>query len=191
MVYMKPEKTFPTMSSYLRFLFSPFFRSWWAVLTGCASILAIYITPSQGITLTGAMIMTMTFFVLTMIFITLSAFSQGLELYMGRLEGLRVSSFERNRDVQEGWVFILNGDIDLPVGTVIDVHKRAGAAEVPLALIRIDSRNSNGAYQATPIGKMNPSHIKEHSAGGLKPADLIVRTSVNLQRIKEVVDGLR
>lgn len=191
MVCMKSEKTVPTLSSYLRFIFSPFFRNWWAVLTGCASILAIYITPSQGVTLTGAMMMTMTFVILTMVFITLSVFSQGWQLYMGRLEGLRVSSFERNRDVQEGWVFILDGDIDLAVGTVIDVHKRTGAVEVPLALIRIDARNSDGAYQATPIGKMNPAHIREHSAGGLKPADLIVRTSVDLQRIKEVVDDLR
>jgi hypothetical protein len=137
------------------------------------------------------MMMTITFVILTMAFITLSAFSQGWQLYMGRLEGLRVSSFERNRVVQEGWVFILDGDIDLAVGTVIDVHKRTGVIEVPLALIRIDARNSDGAYQATPIGKMNPAHIREHSAGGLKPADLIVRTSVNLQRIKEIVDDLR
>lgn len=191
MVYMKSEKTVPTLSSYLRFIFSPFFRNWWAVLTGCASILAIYVTPSQGITLTGAMMMTMTFVILTMVFITLSAFNQGWQLYMGRLQGLRVSSFERNRDVQEGWVFILDGDIDLSVGTLIDVHKRTGAVEVPLALIRIDARNSDGAYQATPIGKMNPAHIREHSAGRLKPADLIVRTSVGFQRIKEVVDDLR
>lgn len=191
MVTVQSEKTMPNLSSYLFFLLSPFFRNWWAVLTGCASILALYITPSQGINLTGAMMMTMTFIVLAMVFITLSAFSQGWQLYISRLEGLRVSSFERNRDIQEGWVFILNGNIDLAVGTVVDVHKRTGAVEVPLALVRIDARNSDGAYQATPIGKMNPAHIREHSAGGLKPADLIVRTSVDLQRIKEVVDDLR
>jgi hypothetical protein len=191
MVYMKSEKNMPTSSSYLRFIFSPFFRYWWAALTGCASILAIYITPSQGVTLTGAVMMTMTFVILTMVFITLSALSQSWQLYMGRPQGLRVSSFERNRDIKEGWVFVLYGDIDLSVGTIIDVHKRMGSVEVPLALIRIDARNSDGAYQATPIGKMNPAYIREHSAGGLKPSDLIVRTSVNLQRIKEVVDDLR
>lgn len=181
----------PTLGSYLRFLFSPFFRNWWVMLTGCASVLALYITPSQGMTLTGAMLMTMTFVGLTMVFITLSAFMQGWQLYMGRLNGLRVSSFERNRDVQEGWVFILDGDIDLPVGAVVDVHKRTREIEVPLALIQINVKTSKGSYQATPIGKMNPSHIREHSAGGLKAVDLIVRTSVDLQRIKEVFDDLR
>lgn len=161
------------------------------MLTGCASILALYTTPSQGRILTGSMIMTMTFIFLTLFFITLSALSQGWQLYLGKLEGLRVSSLVRNRYSPEGWVFILTGDIDLPVGAVIDVHKRKDEIEVPLALIRIEAINSKGAYQAIPIGKMNPAHVKEYSAGGLKPADLVVRTSVNLQRIKEIVDDLR
>jgi len=191
MVHMQPDRTLPTLSSYLHFIFSPFFRNWWAVLTGCASILAMYVTPSQGITLSGTGMMTVTFVVLTLVFITLSVLSQGWQLYMGRLTGLRVMSFERNRDVQEGWVFVLDGNIDLSVGSVIDVYKRTGAAEVPLALVRIVSRNSCGAYQATPIGKINPAHIREHSAGGLKPGDLLVRTSVDLQRIKEVSNDLK
>ena len=88
-------------------------------------------------------------------------------------------------------MFVLEGGVDLPVGSVVDIHKRTGAAEVPLALVRIAAQNSLGAYQATPIGRINPVHIQEHSAGGLKPWDLIVRTSVDLQRMKEVADDLR
>lgn len=190
MIRIQPGKTLSMPSSYLRFLFSPFFRYWWAALTGCASILAIYITPSQGITVSGAAAMTTTFIGLTLIFLTLSVLSQGWQLYMSRLEELRVSSFERNREVQEGWVFVLDGNIDLAIGTVIDVHKRAGVAEVPLALVRIVAKNSSGAYQATPIGKINPTHLKEYSAGGLKPEDMIVCISIDLERMKEVVGDL-
>ena len=188
---MQLETTQPTFSGYLRFLFSPFFRNWWAALTGCASIFAMYITPSQGTTLSGPGMLTVTFIALTLIFITASALNQGWQLYIGKMRGLRVSSFERNREVEEGWVFLLEGDIELAVGTVIDVHKKTGSAEVPLALVRIVAKNSCGAYQAAPIGKINPTHIREHSAGGLKAEDLIVRTSVDLQRMKEVVDDLR
>ncbi|MGW8158712.1 MAG: hypothetical protein ACWGKN_09395 [Desulfoprunum sp.] len=187
---MSYSQTAKTLPSFLRFLFSPFFRNWWAVLTGCASILAMYITPSQGIKLSGAAMMTATFVALSLIFVTLSVLGQGWQLYLGRLGGLQVSSFERNRDMPEGWLFVLVGDVDLAVGTVIDIHKKTGAAEVPLSLVRIASRNSCGAYQAAPIGKINPTHIKEHSAGGLRPADLIVRTSVDLQRIKEAANDL-
>jgi hypothetical protein len=187
---MSDLQTAKTLPSFLRFLFSPFFRYWWAALTGCASILAMYVTPTDGITLSGAAVMTATFVGLTLFFITLSVLGQGWQLYMGRLGGLQVTTFDRNRDMPEGWVFVLVGDLDLAVGTVIDIHKKTGAAEVPLSLVRITSRNSCGAYQAAPIGKINPTHIREHSAGGLRPADLIVRTSVDLQRIKEVANDL-
>jgi len=190
MLDMQPMKTQPTFGGFLHFLFSPFFRYWWAALTGCASIFAMYITPSSGIVLSGAAMMTATFVGLTLFFITISVFGQGWQLYMERLGMVYVSSFERNRDVPEGWVFVIVGGIDLAVGTVIDIHKKTGAAEVPLSLARIVSRNSCGAYQATPIGKINPTHIREHSAGGLRPMDLVVRTSVDLQRIKEVVSDL-
>jgi len=77
-------QTVKTLPSFLRFLFSPFFRNWWAVLTGCASILAMYITPSHGITLSGAAMMTATFGVLSLIFITLSVLGQGWQLYIGQ-----------------------------------------------------------------------------------------------------------
>ncbi|OGQ87936.1 MAG: hypothetical protein A2512_09955 [Deltaproteobacteria bacterium RIFOXYD12_FULL_56_24] len=190
MIDRQPAKTLPTIEGFLLFLINPFFRYWWAALTGCASILAVYITPSSGITLNGATMMSVTFVAFALVFLTLSVLNQGWQLYMGRLVGLQVTSFERNRDMPEGWVFVLVGGIDLAVGTVIDIHKKTGAAEVPFSLVRIASRNSRGAYQATPIGKINPTHIKEHSAGGLRPEDLIVRTSVDLQRIKEVVNDL-
>lgn len=187
---MNDLQTAKTLPSFLRFLFSPFFRYWWAALTGCASILAMYVTPTAGITLSGAAMMTATFVGLTFLFITFSVLGQGWQLYIGRLGGLQVISFERNRDMPEGWIFVLVGDIDLSVGTVIDIHKKTGMAEVPFSLVRIISRNSRGAYQATPIGKINPTHIKEHSAGGLRSTDLIVCTSVDLQRIKEIANDL-
>lgn len=180
----------PTASGYLRYLLAPFFRNWWAVLTGCASLLAMYVTPAPGVILSGPFVMTTTFVVLTLVFLTLSAITQGWALYAGQLRGLRVASFERNRDVSSGWVFVLAGDVDLPVGTVVDVHKRVGVVEVPLALAQVVTRNSSGAYQAVPIGRLNPVHIREHTAGGLKPSDLVVRVSIDIQRMKEAINDL-
>lgn len=181
----------PTASSYLRYLLAPFFRNWWAVLTGCASLLAMYVTPAKGVTLSGAAMMTITFAVLVLLFLTAAAAAQGWALYSGQLRGLRVSSFERNRDVPSGWVFVLESNVEVSVGTVIDVHKRVGAVEVPLALIQVVARNSSGAYQAEPIGKLNPVHVQEHAAGGLRAADLVVRAHIDVHRIKEVINDLQ
>lgn len=181
----------PTLSTYLRYLFAPFFRNWWAALTGCASLLAMYVTPARGATVSGAAMMTVTFVILTLAFLTLSAVTQGWGLYAGQLRGLRVASFERNREVPAGWVFVLAGDVELSVGTVVDVYKRVGAVEVPLALAQVVAQNSSGSYQAVPIGKLNPVHAKEHAAGGLKSADLVVRAQIDIQRMKEVVNDLQ
>lgn len=93
--------------------------------------------------------------------------------------------------MREGWVFVLSGDVDLPVGALGDVYRRTGRAEIPLALARIESKNSSGAFQAVPVGKLNPIHVKEHSAGGLRSSDLVVRAHVDLSRIKEVIDDIR
>jgi hypothetical protein len=180
-----------SFSAYLGYLFQPFFRAWWAAITGCASILALFITPRTGVLVSGGEMMTLTFAMLLLAFLTLSVFVQGWRLYRRPTATLHVDSFERNRDVQEGWLFVLSGDLEVSVGTVLDVHKRAGAAEVPLALVRVIARNSSGAFQAAPIGKLNPLHLREHSAGGLKPEHLVVRSQVDLQRIKENLDDLR
>lgn len=188
---VRQEKTLPRLGNYIGFLFSPFFKYWWAALTGCASVLAMYVTPSYGITLSGSAMMTATFITLLLIFMTISALVKSWELYFEQHYDLQVSSFERNRNMPGGWVFVLVGDIDLAVGTVIDIHKKTGEVEVPLSLVQIASRNSSGAYQATPLGKINPIHINEHSKGALRPADLIVRTSVDLRRIQEVANDLR
>lgn len=181
----------PTASSYLRYLLAPFFRNWWAALTGCASLLAMYVTPAEGVTLSGAAMMTITFVVLMLVFLALATTTQGWALYSGQLHRLRVSSFERNREVASGWVFVLASDVELSVGTVVDVHKRVGSVEVPLALALVVARNSSGAYQAVPIGKLNPVHVQEHAAGGLKAGDLVVGAHIDIQRIKEVVNDLR
>lgn len=191
MIQIKLSANQPKWSSYLYFIFSSFFRNWWAMLTGCASIVAFFVTPSKGVILNGATMMLVTFIVLTLIFMTISTLSQGWQLYLGRLNGLRVSSFERNREIEDGWIFVIEGDTDLAVGSIIDIYKKAGAAEVPLALAQIVAKNSSGAYQAIPVGKINPTHIREYSAGGLRAEDLIVRTSVAVQRVMEVVDDLR
>ena len=180
----------PTFGSYLRYLTAPFFRAWWAAITGVASVLSIYLAHTWSIALTAPLAVTLTFVILTLVFLVLSVVAQGWHLFVARDAGLRVTSFDRSRDVAEGWILVLEGSVDVAVGAVVDIHKRSGAAEVPLALVKVTGKNSNGAYQATPIGRINPAHIREHSAGGLKSSDLVVRPFVDMRRITEVANAL-
>lgn len=177
---------YPTFGDFVAYLTKPFFRAWWAVATGFASILALYITRDSHVTLGGAGVATLTLIGSILLFLVLSVTSQGWKLFAGQSTGFHVVSFEKSRDIQEGWLLIIGGNSEMTVGTVIDIHKRTAAGEVPLAFFEVSGKNSDGHYQATPIGRINPSHIKEHSAGGLRPSDLVVRTSVELKRMKEV-----
>jgi hypothetical protein len=180
----------PTFGSYLRYVTAPFFRAWWAVITGLASVLSLYIAHTWQITLTAPFATTLTFIVLTMGFLVISVVARGWDLFVAARTGLKVTSFERSRDVEEGWILVIEGNMDLSVGAVIDIHKRAGAAEVPLALVQVTGKNSNGSYQATPIGRINPAHVREHSAGALRPSDLVVRPFVEMRRMTEVMNGI-
>lgn len=62
---------------------------------------------------------------------------------------------------------------------------------IPFALARIESKNSSGAFRAVPVGKLNPIHAGEHSAGDLRSSDLVLHAHVDLSRIKEVIDDIR
>jgi hypothetical protein len=176
----------PTFGGFLAYLTKPFFRTWWAVITGFASILALYITRDSHFTIGGASIASLILVGSILLFLVLSVTSQGWKLFTAQSTGLHVVSFEKSREVPEGWLLIIGGNAEMTVGTVVDIHKRTPAGEVPLAFFEVSGRNSDGRYQATPIGRINPSHIREHSAGGLRPSDLVVRTSVEIKRMKEV-----
>ena len=180
----------PSYASYLRYLTRPFFRAWWAALTGFASVLALYLTRDSGVTIGPVAVATLILLSFTLVFLVVAVISQGWRLDSAPPKTLRVTAFEQSRDMEGGWLLLIEGDVDLNVGAIVDVHKRAGVGEVPLALFRVESKRSDGAYQATPIGRINPVHIREHTAGGLRTGDLVVKPFVEFRRILEIADDI-
>jgi hypothetical protein len=180
----------PSFASFLGYLTRPFFRGWWLVLTGFASILALYLTGDRSLTISRFIVATFTLVAFTLAFFVLAVVSQGWRLYSQPSKTLRVLAFEKNSDIEGGWLLLIEGDVDVSLGAIVDVHKRAGMGEVPLALFRIESRRSDGAYQAVPIGRINPAHIREHTAGGLRTVDLVVKPFIEYRRLLEVSNDL-
>lgn len=178
----------PSFSAYLRFLTAPFFKAWWAVITGLASFLSLYVANRSTLTLSAMAAFSVTFLLFTLGFFALSAVAQGWTLYSTQGNPLTVVQFDRNRDVEEGWYLVISGSADLSVGSVCDIHRRVGSAEVPLALVRVTGRNSDGTFQAAPLGRMNPSLTREHAAGRLRPGDLVIRPFVDVRRLRESAD---
>jgi hypothetical protein len=181
----------PTFGSYVRYLSAPFFRAWWAAVTGLASILSLYIASRSEITLSAPVAFTLTFVVFTMVFLVLSVVAQGWALFQRQATSFTVTQFDRSREVQEGWYLVIASGSVIAAGAVLDVHRRVGSAEVPLALVRVTGTNSDGTYQAVPLGRINPAHIREHAAGRLRPSDLVVRPFVDITRLRESSDDIR
>lgn len=178
----------PTFGSYLRYLTKPFFLSWWVTLSGFASVLALFITPAGGVKLGGIAVASLCLLGFTLAFLIFSVVAQGWNAYAKESTGLKVASIERVRDSKEGWLLIIEGNVEVSVGAVIDVYRRTGVVEVPFALVRVTEKNSAGAYQAMPIGGVNPVHIREHNAGSLRSTDLVVRSFVEMRRLREIAN---
>ena len=176
----------PSFGDYLAYLLRPFFRAWWAAITGFASVLALFLARESTIAVGGPGIAIAVLLLFSLSFVILAAVSQGWVLYKSQAQTMRVISFEKTKEVAGGWVLIVEAQADIGIGATLDIHKRSGVAEVPLALVEIVGRNSDGAYQARTIGKINPVHIREHANGGLRPTDLVVRPFVKWTRIAEV-----
>ena len=81
----------PKFSAYLAFLFQPFFRWWWAAVTGFASIFSVLVTPQSGLVLNSATVAVIIFVGFTMAFLTVSTLVQGWDLYRKRYTDLETT----------------------------------------------------------------------------------------------------
>lgn len=176
----------PSVVDYLAYLLRPFFRAWWAAITGFASVLALFLARDSAVVVRAPTIAIVVLVLFGLMFVILATVTQGWFLYRSQLRSMRVTSFDKSREMAGGWVIVVEAQEDIAIGAILDIHKRSGVVEVPLALVEVIARNSDGAYQARPIGKINPVHIREHANGGLRPTDLIVRPFVEWTRIAEV-----
>src|SRR5262245_50692730 len=104
----------PGLANYFAFLFQPFFRWWWAVITGFASIISLLVTPQSGFVLGQAGVALITFLVLTLAFLTLSTTLQGWQLYRKRCPDLRVSGVQKTQEYGGEYIALLCGDMEVP-----------------------------------------------------------------------------
>ena len=67
--------------TYLGTLMSPFFRWWWALITGVATLLAFFALKTNGLTLSGTQVALAVLIFFSLVFLMLSVVSQGFKWY--------------------------------------------------------------------------------------------------------------
>lgn len=163
----------PAFIEYLGFLFQPFFRWWWAAVTGFASIFGVLVTPQSGFALKPPVVASLTFCSMTMAFLTLSTLTQGWKLYRKRFAELRVSTLQKTRDYGGDYVAMLCGDMDIPAGTLMELRRPMGEADTLFALVEIRNRAMQGNYLCVPVWT-SPGQQRDLSGGKFLVSDLLV-----------------
>jgi hypothetical protein len=178
----------PTLDRYIAFLFGPFFRAWWAVVTGVASILSFAIVSPSGLTLSRLTVSLSVLFVSALIFLTGSALVQGWQLFRGRFTDLTVVSVQKCRDYGGDYLILLTGSVAGGRGALVEIKRVMGPVEAPFALVELLDRNAKGLHQGKPIW-IAPGHLREFTQGEFSSADLIANSTIGADTIRGKIDS--
>lgn len=176
------------LQRYLGLLLDPFFRWWWALITGIATLLSYVLTPESGVQIGPPVVLAITLGVFTLLFFSLTTLVQGWRLYQERHADLLVRSIQRNKDLGGDWIFVLDGNPNLTPGTLLDIHRRSGDVEAPFAFVEIRSTTATGKYLATPVW-ISPRHIGDYNAGKFTVTDMVVLSHLQHGRVREVINA--
>lgn len=163
----------PKLSAYVGFLFQPFFRWWWAAVTGFASIFGVLVTPQSGVVLRAPTLVIIIFVGFTMAFLTLSTLFQGWDLYRKRYTDLRVAAIQKTKDYGGEYVTALRGDMEVPVGTLVELRRPVGEDEILFALVEIRNRTARGNYLGVPLWT-SAGHQRDYFGGKFASSELVV-----------------
>jgi hypothetical protein len=163
----------PSFSAYLAYLFRPFFRWWWAAVTGFASIFSVLVTPQSGLVLRSPSVAIVIFIGFTMAFLTLSALVQSWDLYRKRQTDLRVAAIQKTKEYGGEYVALLCGDTDLRVGALVELRRPVGENEILFALVEIRNRTTRGKYPGVPVWT-SAGHQRDYFGGKFAASELVV-----------------
>jgi hypothetical protein len=188
-----------SFGAFLSLMFQPFFKWWWAVVTGAASILAFVWTPPAGLTISKAGMLLLVLIGFTMLFLVLSMVVQGWLLFQNRHQRLELVALrqvrdfgpadDRPRDLGTDWVFLLRGYLPESTGMLIEIRRPFEEVELAFALVQVTGTTARGLYQASPLW-ISPGHLRDYSRQHFSANTLIAYPQISYDRAKEVFDAL-
>ena len=176
-----------TLSGYFKLVFSTFFRWWWAVITGIASIAGWIFSPIAGITVPRYGMGLAILGGLVLLFLTISAMYQCWEIY-SETAPIRVANFEKPKSGD--FVFLLNSTVAIEGHTLL-VFKRYSSDDIEtvVAVVEVIERNSKGQYQTRSIWT-SPALLRDLGISRSVLKDLIVSSSISMSTIVQAKDQI-
>lgn len=141
-----------TFIRYIGWLFGPFFRWWWAAVTGIIGLIAFAWTPAS-ISFSKPVLLLLLLVVSALFFLSATVLAQGWKLFSER-SSFRIVSLTR---VEEGefdceWIVIFEGPPGIQVDWILQVDRKFDDGRVAsFAIIRVLNKLNECTYQAASV----------------------------------------
>ena len=180
-------KTIRSIISFIKLIFSSFFRWWWAVITGFASIVSLFLIPKEGIILNASTFSLLSLLGFLLIFLAISSIYQSWQIYQRFFASLKIVGFLKSDIYGDEYVILLESEADFNQGTVIELKRFDKEVEVAIALVEIIEKNSKEQYQARLIW-ISPGHLRDLTMGHIVYSDIKAELYVKLKTIQKAKD---
>lgn len=173
------------LGQFFGIIFQPFFRWWWALITGMVSIVAFLSTPTSGIVISPTGMLFLILLGFTLLFLAFSILLQGWKLYIEVQRDLEVVSLRRTKELGADWVFVLRGYLRDATGMMLEIRRPLDEVEVPFAIVRVIGTTARGLYQAVPIW-ISPGHLRDFISCQFSTSELIAYPHIYFEKAREV-----
>ncbi|OLS20660.1 MAG: hypothetical protein HeimC3_39260 [Candidatus Heimdallarchaeota archaeon LC_3] len=173
--------------SFLGYLTNSFFRWWWALITGIASLISLLVSKDN--VYDKIFLLIIVFCLFSVLFLLLTTINQSWKLYKEYPNKIQIIEIKKSKNYNSEFVFILKIQKKISIPILAEIIRVDKNESITIGLIEIIDINENNYYQAKEIWiasghlrdfknlKFNQNHMK------INP-DIKLRT---LQRAKEKI----
>lgn len=143
----------------------------------------------EGISFTPLMFSILVLLGLTLLFLVSSTVYQSWLIYQEHSSRLRIVGFHKCDNYGSEHVFLLQGEIPVAQGAVIELKRFYAGVEVPIALVEIMEKNTKGQYQARPVW-ISPGHLRDLRMGQFVYSEIECDPLVKLRTLQKAKDQI-
>ena len=180
-----------TFMRYIGWLFGPFFRWWWAAVTGIIGLIAFAWTPAS-ISISKPVILLLLLFVSALFFLSATVVAQGWKLFSER-SSFRIISLKRveEEDFDCEWIVIFEGPSGIQVDWILQVDRRFDDGRVAsFAIIKVLNKLSECTYQAASVW-LKSGFMNDYQKNQFTVRNLAISTHPSMRTLQNCTLDLR
>jgi hypothetical protein len=176
--------------TFLRQLTDSFFRWWWAVLTGLASLFSWFGVPNGGVLVSRLAVALAVFGALGLVFLVAAMIVRSYEWFLGQTVHPRVVRVVAGDGGETLFVVRAEGR-PLSAGNLLAVHRDVAGEEICIAVLRFDRSREDGEGDQCEAIWISAGHQNELARGRVKPGELLVRREISASALDRLTGAAR